>query len=427
DRKDPGSPTWSDVELPRWLLRSRLARHNGAPLAGNINRTNFDGHGRTALAWLADDGDVLAPRRLYAHLERAYLEADPAARQHHLAMALVCLGALLHVAQDLSVPAHARGDVSAMFLPLSDVPGDRGLPLQELARDAYGRAGLPTPLALTPRPAEEVARGTPRAPTLQGHVLGHDTWPGLVQQAGGRYFSESSLPGPRALEPTLSPQQAAAALLEGAVLDPSEREGAQLSPWPASRGYLLGGSGAPLAAFRVDAEQQVHLWLDRRVHRLQMQQLIPLGVDAGRSILDLVHAGWPAMDVDRQARTVSLTPGATWSAATLLVMLEDAAGRREAIAEMAMQGPARHRVVEAWPAALPEGSRVVLVLRNPAGTLPAATEHALDLRPPAEESEATPVPRATMPKARSGGPATRPSGARPPLRKASDGATPDSE
>src|SRR5690606_34235487 len=133
----------------------------------------------------------------------------------------LCTGALLHVVQDLSVPAHARGDVSAMFLPLSSVPGDRGLPLQELARDAFGRGGLPVPVTLSPRPTEAVQRGTPKAPTLRGHVLGHGEHPGLVTEAGRRAFSESSLPPPRRVATTLDPQAAAAVVLDGAVLDAS--------------------------------------------------------------------------------------------------------------------------------------------------------------------------------------------------------------
>jgi hypothetical protein len=318
------------------------------------------------------------------------------------------------VIQDLSVPAHARGDVTAMFLPLSEIPGDRGLPLQELARDSYGRGGLPTPVPLSPRPAELVLRGTPRAPSLRGHVLGHESYPGLVQEAGRKFFSESSLPPARRVAATLDPQAAAAVVLEGATLDPSEREAAVLDGWPSASGYLLGGSGRPLAAYRVDEDDQVRLWLDRRVYRVQMQQLIPVGVDAGRSVLDLVYAAWPTMTVDRAGRSVTLVPGTAWKDATLRVLVEDDRGVRTLRAETKLEGEAAHRVVDVWPADLAERARVVLVLQNPAGVLPAVTEQVVDPReaPKTGKTGATPA----VPRPRAQPPTTRKTDAVPPVR-----------
>jgi hypothetical protein len=413
DRTDPAAERWSDDDLPRAVLRGKHADAGGT-LAARATGGAFEGSGRSAIAWLEDARDPWAPPALVEHLRRASLAATQAEREHHLVLALLCTGALLHVMQDLSVPAHARGDVTAMFLPLSEIQGDRGLPLQELARDEYGRGGLPVPVALSPRPAEAVQRGTPRAPSLRAHVLGHESYAGLVQEAGRRFFSESSLPGARRVGAELDPQQAAAVVLEGAVLDPVEREGARLSGWPAERGYLVGGNGLPLAAYRVDEDGLVRLWLDRRVYRVQMQQLIPIGVDAGRSVLDLVYAAWPAMTVDRPGRSVAITPGAAWKSAMLRVLVEDGSGQRQLRSEVVLQGEATHRVVDVWPADIAEGSRVVLVLHNPAGVLPAVVEQVVDPReaPKAAEGEraqAVPRPRAQPPS-------TRKSDAAPPRR-----------
>ncbi|MEX1363983.1 MAG: hypothetical protein AB1Z98_12710 [Nannocystaceae bacterium] len=408
DRQQPQAERWVDDDLPRAVLRAKDATAGGS-LAARATGSSFEGSGRSAIAWMNDDQDRWAPPALARHLRRASLATDRGERDHHLALALLCTGALMHVMQDLTVPAHARGDVSAMFLPLSEIPGDRGLPLQELARDAFGRGGLPTPIELTPRPAEAVGRGVPLAKSLLGHVLGEDDWMGLVPSTARFFFSESSLPGPQVLAAKLDPTEAAAILLEGSGLDASEREGARLSEWPADSGYLLGGSGRPLAAFRLEDDQaqelpRVRLWLDRRVYRAQMQQLIPAGVDAGRSVLDLVYSAWPPMTVDRGARALTLTPGDAWAKATLTVLLEDRDGRRNAVSEVDLRGPKAHRVADAWPATVPEGATVVLVLNNPAGQLPAIVEHVLDLQEPEvapeEPAAAVPRPRAQPPKTR---------------------------
>ncbi|MCA9655335.1 MAG: hypothetical protein H6712_07490 [Myxococcales bacterium] len=402
DRAHPASDRWVDDDLPRAVLRGKGAEAGGS-LAARATGSAFEGSGRSAIAWLDDASDRWAPPALARHLRRASLAADRAERDHHLVMALLCTGALMHVVQDLSVPAHARGDVSAMFLPLSDIPGDRGLPLQELARDALGRGGLPTPVRLSPRPDAEVSRGVPLAPTLRGHLLGEGDYLGLVPSTARFFFSESSLPAARELGAGLDATQAAAKLLEGSGIDASEREGARMSEWPARRGYLLGASGRPLAAFRVDEDGQVRLWLDRRVYRAQMQVLIPRGVEAGRSLLDLLYAAWPQTSVELGARALTLTPGETWAGATLTVMLEGRDGRREAVSSVALTGAQAHRVTEAWPASVPEGSAVVLVLENPEGVLPAIAEHVLDLSPPedgAEAGPAVPRPRAQPPTTR---------------------------
>ncbi len=418
DRHDPTAPRWTDDDLPRLVLRQKHAKTGGS-LAARVTGSVFEGSGRSALAWLEDDQDPWAPAALSIHLRQASLAADREQRQHHLAMALLCTGALLHVVQDLSLPAHARGDVSAMFLPLSDIPGDRGQPLQELARQAYGRGGLPRPLPLRPRASEDdgalgaADRGVPRAPTMLGHLMGHEDWPGLVPQVAGHFLSESTMPEPRVLAASLSPQDAAAALLTGAQLDPDELDQARLSAWPAEQGYVVGGSGRPLAAFAVDERGRVRLWLDRRVYRAQARHLIPLGVETGRSILDLVYAAWPTMTIDIEARSLELAPGSQWSGATLRLMVEDERGHREAVGDIPLRGETMHRVVEAWPTSLPERSQVIAVLDNPPGVWPAVVEQVLDLEPPETVTGASP---SITPKARAGQPTTRATGARPPMR-----------
>lgn len=397
DRTQPGSDRWADDDLPRAVLRTKHAKAGGS-LAARATGASFEGTGRSAMAWLSDDADRWAPAALARHLRRASRAADRAERDHHLAMALLCTGALLHVVQDLGVPAHARGDVSAMFLPLSETPGDRGLPLQELARDAFGRGGLPTPIELSPRPDDEVGRGIPVASTLRGHVLGEGQWLGVVPGTARFHFSESSLPKAGPLDESLDPEAAAAVLLKDGGLDASVREGARLSQWPAEAGYLVGGDGRMLAAFRTDERDGVTLWLDRRVYRSQMQQLIPAGVRASRSVLDLVYAAWPQMTVDRSARSLTLTPGEAWETATLTVMLEDRDGRRVAASEVPLTGAKAHRVDEAWPAEIPEGTAVVLVLENPEGVLPAVVEHVLDLDAPQGEAVETTTPAVPRPR-----------------------------
>jgi hypothetical protein len=89
------------------------------------------------------------------------------------------------------------------------------------------------------------------------------------------------------------------------------------------------------------------------------------------------------------------------------VLVEDGSGLRQVRSEAKLKGEAAHRVVDVWPADLPEGSRVVLVLQNAAGVLPAVVEHVIDPRhapktAQTEKAAGVPRPRTQPPTTRSG-------------------------
>ncbi|MFV8756035.1 hypothetical protein ACNOYE_36245 [Nannocystaceae bacterium ST9] len=355
DRETPTSPTWSDPELPASTLRQRQARANGEPLAGVLTSTNFAGQSSSAIAWFEDTRDPLAPTQTFAHLELASTATSRAERDHHLALALIGVGALLHVVQDLGVPAHARGDATAFFSPLSPALGDRGLPLQEFVRFEYGRRDLPgvgKGIPTTP------PTGIPLSSTLIGHVLGDADYEGLATQASQRYFSESSLPPPRFLELDMSAREAATTLLgEQPSIDPVELDGATLSPWPADRGYLLSPTGRALSAFDTDLEGRIRLYLDEAVYREQAYALIPETVDVTRSLLDLIWPAWPTMQRSTSAATLAIP--ATWTGGRVLAFVETERGERTLHSEVAIVPDADLRIP------LPvvgEGERALLVV-----------------------------------------------------------------
>jgi hypothetical protein len=358
DLEHPHASTWRDDELPAAVLRARQARSNGEPVAGVLTGTNFSGESGSAVAWLEDPDDLLAPAQTYRHLALASHAKTRGEREHHLALALLGVGALLHVVQDLSVPAHARGDATAFFAPLSPAPGDRGLPLQEFVRVEYGRDVIPGLAKPTAPPT-----GVPLVETLLGHMLGDGSGSGLAGEglaglAGRHFFSESSVPAPKHLDPTLSPSAAATALL-GAdhQLHADEVDGATLSPWPSETGYLLSATGRPLAAFDTDVEGRIRPYIDETCYRDQATLLLPAAVDATRSILDLLWPAWPEMQ--RAGKTLRLTIP-TWATAELAIVIESDNGDRRHIVTHALAVGAENAIPLATkPAA---GEHVVLIL-----------------------------------------------------------------
>lgn len=401
DRNDPASPTWADPELPAAVLRVKERRGEG-PLARQVNRTAFAGGSVSAVGWLSDESDPWAPPQTFARLHKATFAATPHERDHELALALVGIGALLHVVQDQSVPAHARGDVTAFFAPLSPTPGDRGLPLQEYARLLFGRHALPRAVALQPRQAEGTRPrpvGVPLSGDLHGHLLGAGTFEGLTRIAATRFWSESSIPAPRTIDPELSPEEAAKALVgDGAGLASSELEGAKLQPWPAKSGYLVSSTGRGLAAFEVDDAGVLQLYLDRRIYRDQAAHLIPLGIEVSASVLDLVFAAFPPLAWNRDTGIAEIDLRAGIHDPVLAIVVENADGERRVQQRLKLRAAERNHLRGFAPGEAPEGGRIVLVLTGrtapSGGGVPIVAER--ELGPP---PEAEPEPPSTAPEA----------------------------
>lgn len=308
-------------------------------------------------------------------------------------MGLIGLGALLHVVQDQSVPAHARGDLTAFFAPLSPTPGDRGLPLQEYVRVLYGRNEVPTALPLSPRDASK--RTGPLAPTLHQHLLGHGGYAGLTRYTATHFWSESSLPQPQAVSRELDAEAAAAVLVgEGHGLDPAEIAGATLSPWPATTGYLRSTSGRGLAAFDTDEEGRIRLFLDRRIYRDQAAHLIPAGIEASASVLDLLFPAFPGHTVDFDTGVIDVDLAAGGMHDPVLTILVETAGKRTEVQKVRLRSGERNHIVDAFEGPLAEDAQLILRLE---GTT--APEHgiaqittALPQRAPAIEAPAVERP-----------------------------------
>lgn len=439
DLEHPEGDTWSDRRLGR--VASRVEhRRAGATVSELAAGTAFEGTGPSATAWLKDETDPWAPPATMAALRRATMAASRAERDQALALGMMGMGALLHVLQDLSVPAHARGDVTSFFAPLSRTPGDRGLPLQELVRIEYGRGRVPAALPLAPR----AARPGVLSPSLAGHVLGDDGFEGLASVAGHRFLSEQSVPEPRVLPPRLDAQEAAAALLEGSGLAEVETAGARMAPWPASEGYLLSGAGRPLAAFEVDDVGQVRLYLERRIFRDQAGHLLPLAIDVSRSVLDLLMPAFPPARREGSDVVVDLTGLEHYIDPKLHVLTEDASGQRTIVRRVRLVPGGKSRAPEALPQP-PKGGRIVLAFVATSDGLPVTAEQIVgatfgEPRPPAGAAArpgralpvdpgATPEPTAPSdaPKTPSEAPAKAPAPESDTPAPESDTPTPESD
>lgn len=356
---DPSAKTWKDQQISPSATRRRHTRYNEGSLAGAVLRTGFAGEGPSVVHWLEDDQDVLAPKTLYWHLERAYLAEDPQVREHHFALALLFTGALLHVAQDLSVPAHARGDLQAFFAPLSSAPGDRGLPVQEYARVHFERTHLPLqPLIQMPQ------RKQLWATSIAGHLFAtHPPRQGIARFTAQRFLSEGALPPPQMLDSTLSAEAAAQIILQDSNLDPVELKGAFLDPWPSERGYVKTSTGRPLAAFQRDASERMLVYFDEVVWRQQILILLPQAVSVSRSLLDFIWPSWPAMEYNASQNNLGVDVPADVENPVVLILHQNREGHRKIVQKVELTAGKRNRI-SSMSSPPKEGERTILVFRG---------------------------------------------------------------
>lgn len=311
-----------------------------------------------ALAWYADEDAALSPQNLARHLELTATARTAVERQHHLAMALLCAGALSHVLQDLALPAHARGDVDAFFLPLSSVPGDRGLPIQEWSRTQVGRAGvyqLPEP--------ERTA-----ADSLSLHELLFDPQRGVAALARAHNLSESTLPAPVVLSEALSTNDAATRMLQGVTLAPEERDGAELTAWPAESGYLRGGTGRVLCAWRRDANGSVTSFLDEDLFRAQVSSLLPRAMSATTRALELLFPEWPGVEDSIERGILSFQLPADLTDLRVVIAAQDEFGDRGPAQVMHLRHAGPQRLVGLPIPTLTLGTSVTFTGSRPDGS-----------------------------------------------------------
>lgn len=383
DPTDPGADRWFDGRINGGWVRRAMTRSNGSTTASLYTSRGPDGSrglgGPTAGAWLDDASDPLAPASLRKYLEQASFAATRSEREHSMAMAMVCLGALLHVAQDQTVPAHVRADAAAFFARLSPTPRDRGLPSQERIRARHGFGPLPGTVSLAPRQAGAPAPVRP----LREHLFGAD---GVAPFVASHFVSETTVPDPMVLDPGLSPERAAATLLQRTFLADAARDGASLTPWPAPRGYVRTREGRPLAAFETDEQGRVRTFLDEAVFRDQAAHLLPRAIELSVAMVEQLWPAWPAMDVapDGTAATLSVPPD--FENAQIAVVREADDGTR-AVDKREPLRPGQDHRISGLPGfdATGQKGRVLLVLTGTRGD-PFVLEAVLH---PAEETAPT--------------------------------------
>lgn len=314
-----------------WLLAGTVLEAMPAERGRNHSYDPIDkrgqDEGRAAPDWvLANENDLGLPR-FWFELERSVTAAGPAERDEHLAMALIGAGAMLHVLEDLGVPARVRADRYEFLLPLGGGFADRGSRFERLAALLYGRLGVLKPS--TPIARE---RGRDYFAAADGQ--------GLADVTNHNWYSQGSLPAVVRVPAEPRPGEVVERIRQ-AQRYPFPRPEQELEYAGKVNATLRNGAGTCLANYRL-SEGQLRFHISDDCAAEQLAAILPTVGGYAAGYLNWLFRGALAVTVDAGMIQVTVAPGAVALAAGQLTLLgEDAAGHRSVIGTGPFSGSAK--------------------------------------------------------------------------------------
>ncbi|MCC6749516.1 MAG: hypothetical protein IT371_17760 [Deltaproteobacteria bacterium] len=326
------------------------ALEDGDTLRQFLTGTAFDLTGVSALRWIRHDENPQSVTRVLEHLVAAVRAPEAHARETHLVLALVGVGGLLHVLQDMAAPGHVRNDYLEGHLErLGGSPFDLGSAYERVVAEAYGQHGLPP------------YRGSPVRRHRVEEFFSNARWTGLADVTARSHFSAGTVPRTVPLlvesDPTELRQRLAAQLpLSEPPLAPFDLSCAR------RRVCYQQGRHGPQLAYTVQPNGTLRFGLDLRCLMATARHLLPLAAGYSSGLID--HLFRRGLELDRRGSEVHVRlQGLRWTQARLELLWEDASGRRRPLLGRKLRHPSGlPPELATFPLTLPTGARRLVAL-----------------------------------------------------------------
>ncbi len=334
------------------LLRLLATFEGGDSARRLFTGTGFSLTGASALKGITAKDDPRSIQAFYKHLSAAGKQQDPRQRSHHLALALLGAGRMLHRLQDMASPTHVRNDfVTGHLERLGKSNLLRGSAYEHLVALAYGQHALPR------------YRG---APIKRKHLLDFFASPdadGLADLTNQEHFSPGTLPPPVEVLKGTDVKELRERLTRGMPLPRPVLGKIDLRCARERTCYQRGVSG-PRLAYRVKSNQ-LRFYLDSRCYTATARRLLPLAVGYSTGLINYLLRGRLVLKLDQDELQI-INAGIPLSAAKGALFLEDAQGRRELLAPLQLKLPGQRKQLLATfslPTPLPKaGIKRLIVL-----------------------------------------------------------------
>jgi hypothetical protein len=351
----------------------RLAADTGG-LRALATGTSFSLEGMSALEWVESPRNDLGLPAFFAHVERSVVATESAERDTELVQALLALGGVLAVLEDMGNPAQVRNDFRGAYLRGGvGSPFDRASGYDRAVADLYGVLGIPSPKTVV------------RRATWRDYFTGADGL-GLADRTQARFFSDGTVPDDAPVDRDTTMLDVLTAARQSLTYALPAIPRLELRPMGLVEHVLAPdippGATHPRALLAYErVPGRVRFFLDARVYADTARTLLPeiAGYAAGlvdhlfRARLTLAASGGRV-----RASVSSSTGGGTGGASDaggqpprgeVQFLVEDAHGRRRALGTVATVGDG-DRAPELSVSVPADARRVVAFLRGADGAGP---------------------------------------------------------
>lgn len=313
--------------------------------------TGFDLTGIPATRWIRHQHNRWSVDAFHDALAASITAPTPALRDHHLALALVALGGVLHVLQDMASPTQVRNDfVGGRLQKLGSSTFDRGSAYERFVARRYGQFGVPR------------YQGAPiRSERIEGFFT-NPSWNGLADIASVGHFSPGTLPAPVQILESSDPGELRQRINGRLPLTKPSLGPIDLACLRRHERCHVMGKHGPLAAYHVDKEGQLRFFLDDSCHAATARHLLPLAVGYSTGLIDHLLRARIALTEDRGGLRLT-NRGVPLKAARAVVLAENGKGQRGVVAEPKLSLPAGGKgELARFSPTLPQGTRALYVL-----------------------------------------------------------------
>lgn len=335
------------------LHAARLTLGSGATVRDAATGLAFDLEGMPATEWLQAPLNDLGLPAFWDAWQMAVSARSPSERETALVRALLALGGVMSVLEDMGEPAFVRNDFRAAF-------PSAGSPFEDFVADRYGAVALP-------RATSPVERGDVTSFFVAGDGKG------LAQATQRRFFSAGTLPPDFGCVPGDVPGDATALVNRSLKLPQPSLDTLDLQASERVR-YVIQG-GIRIAAYRRVGDT-IHFFFDRTVYADVAEAWLPQVMGYAAGLADYLLRGKLQITVAGEQATVALSGIKGTAAADTVVHLlgEDDSGMRRELGVASLHGQS------AVTLAVPRGTRRLAAFargRDAGGTFVATGEATL--------------------------------------------------
>jgi hypothetical protein len=296
----------------------------GPKLLGSLLGERLPDHGVAAPDWILAKENDLGLTRFWRELELAATAPEGAARDLHLALALICAGAMAHVLQDMGSPSRTRDDLAAHLESLGAGPSDRGSRFERLAGVLHGSLGVPAPAQVEHRQR------------LRDFFTAADG-KGLADLTNTGFYSAGTLPAERILEIDQKPAEVLADVTRSQrFASPRPKEMTLRAAAGPDGATIRDSKGTCLASYRVDG-RQLSFSIPDQCALEQLAVILPRVSGYTAGLLDWLFRG--ALSVEADVDTISVTAvGEKLGGGKVTLLGENAQGKRLVLGSAAATG-----------------------------------------------------------------------------------------